>query len=83
MEARMSMTATGLRLTPKPDPSHPSNRSHPSAPMLRRICAWCDRELDPVPCEPAMAGAVSHSICEKCARERFGDSASEISNFKS
>lgn len=32
---------------------------------MRRICAWCKKELDPV---DGPAGSVTHTICPECDR---------------
>ena len=40
-------------------------------PALRVICSWCRREMPPVPCLPAHAGQVSHTICPECRAKYF------------
>ena len=34
---------------------------------IKIICAWCQTPMGEKPCEPALAGSVSHGICPVCA----------------
>lgn len=39
---------------------------------MRRVCAWCDKELPPNDLKPAPGlppDAVSHGMCEQCKKQ--------------
>jgi hypothetical protein len=40
-----------------------------SDPMIVRACCECKAFLGTKPCEPQMAGSVSHGFCDPCAAE--------------
>lgn len=40
---------------------------------MRRVCAWCTLELEPVACAPAQADQVSHGICPICAERLWNE----------
>lgn len=42
-------------------------------PVLRRVCAWCQRDMGVVVCEPKMAGQVTHGICPTCAEKQLAE----------
>jgi hypothetical protein len=48
--------------------------------MMRRVCAWCRRDLGVVACRPTNVGLVSHGICEACSERWLNepDGAEEL-----
>lgn len=45
----------------------------PERPMMERVCAWCKSDMEPVPCEPAQAGKITHGMCAGCALKIMED----------
>jgi hypothetical protein len=42
-------------------------------PAMRRVCAWCQRDLGVIACRWRNVGMVSHGICEECSARFLGD----------
>lgn len=40
---------------------------------MRRICAWCKKELSPETVDGTTAGMISHGICDDCAKMLSND----------
>lgn len=40
--------------------------TEPSRFFMRRVCAWCCKELEPKPCTEKDHGEITHSICPEC-----------------
>jgi len=38
---------------------------------MKRVCAWCGKELTPPAAEPVPADEVSHGMCDECAHHLF------------
>jgi hypothetical protein len=38
----------------------------PERPMLRRVCGWCRADMGSKPCDPSVAGKISHGMCPAC-----------------
>ena len=44
-------------------------------PVMRRVCAWCQRDLGVVACRWRNVGMVSHGICDECCARWLGEPA--------
>lgn len=42
-------------------------------PVMRRVCAWCQRDLGVVACRWRNVGMVSHGICDECCARWLGE----------
>lgn len=51
----------------------------PEKKMVKRICAWCQKEMGEIEAE---GGEVTHGMCEKCAEEFKKDMPPEPSEKK-
>lgn len=40
-------------------------------PALVRVCGWCGSFLGLKPCEPAMDGQATHTLCPECLRKQL------------
>ncbi len=48
---------------------------------MRKVCAWCGLEMDPVEAGPPMAHAITHGICPDCRDRLLAEMGTPLEEF--
>ncbi len=47
-------------------------------PAMRRVCAWCQRDLGVIACRWRNVGMVSHGICDECSARWLAEDTKQV-----